>query len=473
MNDGIELSAFQNRAMAIPEADDVFLGGARGGGKSFVMGVLGLRHAEQYGERARILYLRRSYRSLADFELMTRDLFATAYGTGARYNSQDHVWRLPNGGYFELGQLECTADYSKYQGRSFTLLLIDEAGEWPTPADLDRLRSNLRAPSGVPTRCIIAANPGGPGHGWLARRYVFNGNAAWMPFNEAYSGRQWIYAPSTFRDNPALDRVAYEANLRASCPHDPELLKAWIDGTWAIARGAFFGSVLDEARVMFPAWDALPCTNLTPAGTPGYRMIAGTDHWKTFLAHDFGSSAPSITLLIAESPGDTVGGRYYPRGSLCVIDETALALPDDPSRGLQLTVPEQAVRIRDMCSQWGVRADGYADDAIFARTGSQAGSISDEFRRAGVTFRPAHKGGRVHGWEKMRRLFADAGMLDKPGLYISDRCTYLWETLPVLPRDPRRPEDVDSRAVDHGADALRYGICRQEPILITGIGSAM
>lgn len=28
----------------------------------------------------------------------------------------------------ELGQLESHADYTKYQGRSFTLLLIDEAG---------------------------------------------------------------------------------------------------------------------------------------------------------------------------------------------------------------------------------------------------------------------------------------------------------------------------------------------------------
>jgi hypothetical protein len=58
------------------------------------------------------------------------------------------------------------------------------------------------------------------------------------------------------------------------------------------------------------------------------------------------------------------------------------------------------------------------------------------------------------GWQRMRRLLADAGKPDVPGLYVSRACRFWWETTPVLPREPRRPEDVDTRGPDHG------GMCR-------------
>jgi hypothetical protein len=46
---------------------------------------------------------------------------------------------------------------------------VDEAGHYPSPDLLDRLRSNLRAPKGIPIRAAMAGNPGDPGHFWLAR----------------------------------------------------------------------------------------------------------------------------------------------------------------------------------------------------------------------------------------------------------------------------------------------------------------
>lgn len=41
------------------------------------------------------------------------------------------------------------------------------------------------------------------------------------------------------------------------------------------------------------------------------------------------------------------------------------------------------------------------------------------FSRCGVRFDPAKKADRITGWNIMRRLLADAGQVDKPGLYIS------------------------------------------------------
>ncbi len=438
----IEFNGFQERLMLLPEELDVFCGGGRGGGKSYGLALLCLRHVEQYGEKARILYLRRTYKGLSDFELVCRELFGTVYSTAARYNAAEHVWRFPNGGYLELGQLESHADYTKYQGRSFTLLLVDEAGQYPTPDLLDLMRSNLRGPKDMPIRMIIAANPGGPGHYWLAKRYVFT-TAPWKPFLEPKSKRQWVYAPSTFDSNRFIDTEQYKDQLESACPDDPELLRAWSTGDWAVNRGAYFASVLDESRNAVDPWDHIP------------------HGWTTYLTHDFGSSAPSATYVVAKSPGG-VGpdGKFYPRDSLVLVDELATCKRDNPNAGLNWTVPILAEEIISMCKRWQIKPTGVADDAIFAKGGHAAGSIADEFSRCGVRFDPAKKADRITGWNIMRRLLADAGQVDKPGLYISRSCSYLWETLPTLARDQKRIEDVDSSGPDHGADAVRYGCLR-------------
>lgn len=442
----IELNGFQQKVLALPEEYDVFLGGGRGGGKSYTLALLAMRHVEMYGDRARILYLRRTYKGMADFELITRELFGMVYGTGARYNAGEHVWRFPNNGYMELGQLESHADYTKYQGRSFTLLMVDEAGQYPLPDLLDIMRSNLRGPADMPVRVVVAANPGGPGHHWLAKRYVFQ-EKPWKPFHEDKSKRQWIYAPSTFIGNQFIDTDQYRDQLQSACPDDPELLRAWIDGDWAVNRGAYFANVIDENRNATAPWDHIP------------------EDWIVYLCHDFGSSAPSVTYICAVSPG-AIGpdGQHYPRDSIVLVDELATNRRENLNAGLGWTVPVMADEIKKWCLEWDVKPKGVADDAIFARTGSGAGSIADEFRKEGVTFEPARKADRLTGWNIMRRLLAEAGKPDRPGLYIARHCKYFWDTVPYLARDQKRVEDLESTGPDHAADAVRYGCLRREPI---------
>lgn len=224
-------------------------------------------------------------------------------------------------------------------------------------------------------------------------------------------------------------------------------MRAWIDGDWAVNRDAYFASVLDDSRNAMEPWTEIP----KHYGEP----------WETFLAHDFGSSAPSATYIFTKSPGATVDGIFYPRDSLILVDELATAKRGRPNEGLGWTVPILSEEIITMCKRWGIKPIGVADDAIFARTGSGAGSIAAEFMRAGVRFTPAKKADRLTGWNIMRRMLADAGKPDVPGLYISRGCTYFWETVPYLGRDQKRVEDVDSAGADHAADAVRYGCLRQ------------
>jgi hypothetical protein len=457
-NNGLRYSDFQKLVLMLPQIYDLFLGGGRGGSKSYTIVLLILRFIWEYKNKARILVIRRTYKGLADIESLMLEVFRLVYGKDVKFNQAEHVFRFPNGAYLELGQLESEVDYSKYQGRSFTLLVVDEAQQYPTPELLDRLRSNLRGPKSMPIRQILAANPGGPGHHWLAHRYVFKAEP-WQPFYEENSKRTWVYAPSTYLDNPFIDQDEYEEQIRASCPHDEELLKAWLSGDWSVARGAYFASVLEQSRNCIENWERLPVI-------PRYADSSGK--WRFFLAHDFGSSAPSVTYLVGKSPGDFgPDEQYYPRDSLVLVDELATSVPGQPSQGLGWTVDRLADAIKDMWKRWGLkgRPTGCADDACFAKHGHNTGSIADEFKAHGVNFQRAQKGSRQYGWEVMRRLLADAGALDKPGLYIARRCGYFWETVPYLSRDPRNPEDLDSREPDHAADAVRYGcISRQREV---------
>jgi hypothetical protein len=459
MKQNLTLSPFQEKVLRAPEAFDLFLGGGRGGAKSYAEALLALRHVEQYRERARVLYLRRSHKGCADFISLCFDLFGPIYGTALRFNAQEGLFRFPNGGTLEVNQLETPSDYQKFQGRSFTLLLIDEAGQFPTPELLDRLRSNLRGPKGLSIRCVLAANPGDVGHQHIAARYVFKA-APWKPFQESSSGRTFLYAPSTFLDNPFIDQSEYRRQLGASCPADPELLRAWLEGDWTVARGAYFAAVLEENRNAVERWPEVP----------KHRG----DKWGTYLCHDFGSSAPSVTYIVARSPGaEGPDKKFYPRGSLVLVDELATNEPGSVSKGMGYTVPVLSEHIKEFCARWGASPEGVADDSIFAKGGHSRGSISDEFRAAGVTFLPAKKADRISGWQVMRRLLQDAGKPDVPGLYIARHCEYFWATVPYLGRDPRRVEDVDSRGPDHAADAVRYGCLyesrRMQRLALSGV----
>ncbi len=467
------LAPWQARAMAVPETFDLAMTGGRGGGKTRLLAALFLRHCEQHGDRARCLVVRRSFPGLMDIEAELMAFFYEVYRGAAKFDGQKHRFTLPNGGMVHLDQLEAEKDFLKYQGRSFSMIAVDEAGQWPTPHLVDRLRSSLRAPEGVPVRFVVLANPGGAGHHWVAQRHALW--ASWEPYVDKATAAQFVTIASTYRDNPFIDREKYAANLKASCAVDPDLAKAWLDGDWTVIRGAFFASVMDEHRNMIEPWTEIPKTRGVLRSTEflTHGDVISRDPWRVYLAHDFGVSAPSVTYLVGESPGaNGPDGRFYPRGSIILIDEFASALPDDPSRGLGLTVPELAAYIVDMCARWGIRPEGVADDAIFNKTGSQSGSIADEFLRAGVRFKRANKGSRSAGWEKMRRLLADAGKPDVPGLYISRHCRYFWQTVPSLPRDPRRVEDVDTGAIDHAADACRYALTYSPPVFFTGIRSA-
>ncbi len=217
-----------------------------------------------------------------------------------------------------------------------------------------------------------------------------------------------------------------------------------MEGDWAVNRGAYLAGCLHENRNVLDDVDEVPWG------------------WSHYLAHNFGSAAPSVTYLMARSLGDTLLDRYYPAGLLLALDELATHRPGNLEMGLGWTVRQLADAINGMCRRWGVSPHGVADDAIFVRSDHAAGFIANEFSLQDVHFDPARKADRISGRNRMRRLLAHAGSTDRPGLAIARRCRYFWDTVPMLARDVKRIEDVDSSGPDHGADAIRYGCLREE-----------
>lgn len=456
-----KLTQYQNDIVAAPEACNIFLPGGRGSGKSYGMLGMALQHAELYGEHARIAYIRRHRPDCRDFESAARSIFWQAYGDAATYNSQTGLWRLPNGATLEIGNLETETDLNRWTGRSFTLVLLDEVQQHVTPVLVDRLRACLRSGSGVPVRMVLAANPSGAGHTWLVRR--FGKAVPRRPFQDD-SGNWWISFPGTYLDNDSLHHESYERELRAAVAGDHNLARAWIEGRWDILAGSYFGDCFEPARSVVdstkfsPEWMEIGQRAKRDPFRPRRETMGA---WSTWLALDHGDgAAPTVALLLAKVPS---GGRYgpdnkhYPSGSIFALDETNICDPTDPSRGVGQTVDYTAGRVMDMCAQWGVPPSGVADDACWNASGSQEGSIGKQYEKAGLRLRKARKGSRQAGWSLLRTLMDGAGKAGNKGLYISDRCSILLETLPLAPRDKRKPYDVDTNCNDHSLDALRYG----------------
>ncbi|MGI9334918.1 MAG: hypothetical protein ACR2RL_17370 [Gammaproteobacteria bacterium] len=173
---------------------------------------------------------------------------------------------------------------------------------------------------------------------------------------------------------------------------DPELLKAWGNGDWTVARGTYFNSVLSEERNAVENWAAIPFG------------------WPAFIAYDHGSTAPGVAYVVAESPGAKVDDRWYPRNSLVLVDELSSNVQDDVNVGLGGTIPVWAETQRELMdrSPLSLHTEHVADDANFGSHGHAGSSIASEFAHCGIHFHPAKKGTRVAGWETMRRLLQDA-----------------------------------------------------------------
>lgn len=418
---------------------EIFFGGARGGGKSD--GLLGewYGHAMTYGAKARGIMVRREGIQLEDIIARSQQLYGPA---GWQWNAGKNFWTSKEGAVLRFRHLWDETAAGSYLGHAYTRVYAEELTNWPTPKPLLLLMATLRSAHGVPVGFRASGNPGGPGHNWVKSRYI-DPAPPLVPIRDEKTAQMRVFIPSLLLDNPALYTSDPTYALRLLDVGSEALVKAWLEGDWNIVAGG----ALDDL------WG--PHVVCRPFQVPRT--------WRVSRSFDWGSSKPYACLWWARADGEKhPGAPGLPRGYMVLIGELygTNGKANEGTRELAVEVGRKILAAEKDLDIAGRVAAGPADSAIFATENGK--NIADDFRRVGVNWTEAEKGpgSRAAGLERVRQRLKASKQRprEEPGLLIFDTCRHALRTLPTLPRDPLKPDDVDSDAEDHVYDALRYAL---------------
>lgn len=246
------ISAPQEALITCP-IEDVFYGGARGGGKTDALLGDFAAHAGQYGKHAHGILFRRTYPELEQVEQRSREIYTPL---GWSYNETKKTWTAPDGATLKLRYLLRDKDADNYQGHSYTWQGWDELTNWSSAVALDKLWATLRSAHGVPCYRRSTGNPGGAGHGWVKRRYIDPAPDGYKVFQYAPNPNvpalriQSVFIPSTLDDNKLIAESGYEARIAAATGDNQALWEAWRFGRWDVFVGQQYNEFRREYHVL-------------------------------------------------------------------------------------------------------------------------------------------------------------------------------------------------------------------------------
>ena len=405
---------------------EVFYGGARGGGKSYAMLVDPLRYCHKQHHRA--LLLRRSMPELRDLISHSQRLYTRAF-PGAKWREQEKEWRFPSGARIEFGYAENLTDVLRYQGQSYTWIGIDELPQYPTPDIYNFLRSSLRSVDPeVPVFIRATGNPGNVGSTWVKNMFVdpATPNTPFTMDIETPVGMKSItrrFIPAKLQDNPYLMQTDDYMIMLSSLPDIQK--KQFLEGDWEAFEGSAFPEFNRAVHVIEPF--EIP------------------NNWVRFRSADWGYSSPACCLWFAID----FDNYLYVYRELYTQKVTA----DIFAR--QVLQQEYGEYMKY----------GVLDSSTWAKRGDVGPSIAETMIQEGCKWRPSDRSprSRINGkLEVHKRLYVDPD-IQYPGMFIFSNCTNLIRTLPLLPTDKTTPEHVYTHAEDHAYDALRYA-CMSRPL---------
>lgn len=319
------------------KADELFFGGAAGGGKSIL--ICGLAVNEFSHSH---IYRRESTQLRGIVEELKRIL-----GTSDGYNGQDKIWKLPGDRLIELGGVKDEDDKEKWQGRAAPLKAFDEITQF-TESQFRYIIGWNRAANGERCRVLATGNPPTTAEGawvirywgpWLDPSYpnpAKPGELRWFttidgkdhevdadyvgPKGERPRSRTFIL--SRLEDNPDLMDTGYASVIEGM----PEPLRTMM------REGRFdVGQQDDEWQVIPTEWIRLAQSRWKPDGFKGMKMTAlaadvaqgGND--ETTIAPRYGAwFAPLIAKAGVETPdGPSVAGLvsvHRRDGAVIIID---------------------------------------------------------------------------------------------------------------------------------------------------------
>lgn len=403
------------------DADEALYGGAAGGGKTAALVAEAVTLALEY-PGIPIDIFRRTIPELKgtiipEIYRQCGDYIDAGY---MNYHGQDRKFVLSNGSSINLNYCDTENDIYRYQGREIPCLFIDELTQFPQ-AWFEYLKTRNRTSNpDWPVVVRAATNPGGVGHGWV-KAYFIDRTAPEVMYKDKDTGLTRIFIPAKVSDHPlAKFREDYTTKLKGIT--DNQLRKALLDGDWDVFAGQVFTEWSREKHVVEPF--QIP------------------DHWTKWFSYDHGYNTFAAGLWFAKDP---ITNRTYIYRELY---ETQMGVDRMAEKILMLDANEVSIR--------------WADPAIWKGAGNQntGETVAVMFENYGVYMEPANND-RLAGkaaWHDALALAPDG----LPKLQIFSSCTNLIRTLPSLPYDIHKVEDVDTKAEDHLYDAGRYGLVNNE-----------
>lgn len=222
-------------------ADELFYGGAAGGGKTDIL--IGLA----FNEHSRSIIIRREGTDLRGIEQRATDIIGSTDG----YNAQRREWRLGAGQTLELGSCQHEKDKFSYQGRPHDLKAFDEITQFTRSQYEYIIGWNRSTKPGQRCRVVVAGNPPATPEGqwvkecwapWLDATFpnparpgelrwftTINGKTVWVDKDwrgvdeagDEIIPKSRTFIPARLEDNPELG-----ADYRAKIQAMPEPLRS-------------------------------------------------------------------------------------------------------------------------------------------------------------------------------------------------------------------------------------------------------
>lgn len=481
------LAGSQELALSCP-CHHILYEGTRGPGKTDAQLMKFRRYVGLgYGKFWRGVIFDREYKNLDDLVSKSQRWFPE-FKDGARFLSakSDYKWIWPTGEELLFRRIKVIGDYWNYHGQEFPFIGWNELTKYPDSELFDTMMSCNRTSfipqdypvwidgnntpqflPDIPLMTFATTNPFGAGHNWVKRRFIDVAGPGEVVrkttnvFNPRTQRREDVTKTQvrlfgSYKENKYLDPM-YIAELENM--KNPNRRRAWLWGDWDIVAGG----ALDDL------WDA--STHIAPR----FKIPKG---WTVDRSFDWGSAKPFSVGWWAEANGEEVklpdGSRWAPPpGTLIRIYELYGTEELGSNRGVMWgprKIAKEVKRIDDMLLEdgWIARkvrpgpADGMIFDVKPTDFENEAESIAAAMLDEGVEWERADKspGSRKNGLILMRDRLQASIEAEDAGIYIMQNCPATLALLPVVPRDEKDQDDVDTEAEDHIYDEVRYRVLK-------------
>lgn len=394
-------------------------GGARGGGKSWVIRFKAILLALHYAG-IRIAIVRKTLEDLRTNHMVPLQLMADNELAGIMaFSTKERAFIFPNGSRIELRFYQRDSDATRWQGQAFDVIFLEEATQLLEEYyDIIRMCNRRSDTIQVPfhSRMYLTCNPGGPGHGWVKRLFITR------DYRNQEKPEDYCFIQALLTDNPYL--MEHDPEYMRMLENLPEAQRrAMLYGDWDVFDGQFFPEFLDSTHVCKP-----------------FDIPTG---WRKYRAFDYGFDMACCYWIAVDYDGRAWVYREFAEGldlgdghEGLIISDFAKAMTEQPDNAdiYQTFAPP------DM---WNRRQEtGRSAQEIFGACGVYCSKAGND---------------RVQGWMDLKewlKIRPDG----KPGIVVFDTCKHLISSMQLVLHDEKHVDDVakEPHAITHFPDALRY-----------------